>query len=65
MSDGGEFVFYDRLGDKPSQSLLKVVSWVGKEKNTKIKRTLSKALESLPPERRYDDISLAILKVIR
>lgn len=65
MSDGGEFVFYDRLGNKPSRSLLKVVSWVGEVKNTKIKRTLSKALETLPPDRRYDDISLGVLKVIR
>lgn len=64
MSDGGEHVFFDKIRRRPAPALHKVVELTGVRDRHVIRKMLKKALDQLDPVSRYDDISLAILKVV-
>lgn len=64
MSDGAQFIFFDRAARKPARALEKIVSHVGVVPNAVLRRELKRSLNSLPASMRYDDISLAVLKVV-
>jgi hypothetical protein len=64
MSDGGEHVFFDKLRRRPAPALYKVIELTGKREKHIIRKMLKRAVNRLDPASRYDDISLAILKVM-
>ncbi|WP_202320417.1 PP2C family serine/threonine-protein phosphatase [Archaeoglobus neptunius] len=62
MSDGASTLFFDDKEDVPAPILHRVISMMGRHTTVEIRSKLRRAIKSLPPHRRYDDVSLAILK---
>lgn len=62
MSDGACILFFDERKGEPAPILHRIVSLMDSYAPQKIRKDLRRAVKTLPPHRRYDDISLAILK---
>lgn len=62
MSDGASLLFFDSREGRPAPILHRILSLMDTLPQQKIRRDLRRAVKALPPHRRYDDISLAILK---